>query len=167
MSEPAAAEALVTDGPPTFEQQLARVAGYVAKLPRGPRAILRRLRQHPDQVPPDIFWTIVGKYGIEPREEDFWLAVLPLMVEHEHQPGRRPGKALYFSGVKPARLERWLRYDAVRAREEAFRLLARVDGGFDWVQFGLLLRWWDEGRQRRLARDFFLTGGDEAAGGEG
>lgn len=156
MSEVAAA--------PTFEQQLARVAGYVGSLPRGPRAELRRLRQHADEIPPDIFWQVVDKHDLAPSEEDWWLAILPLMVAHEHQPGRRPGHALKQAGVKPARVERWLRYDRDRAIEEAHRLLALLDSGFDWVRMGKLLRWWTDPQRRELARDFFLgqAEGDEA-----
>ena len=148
---------------PTLEQQLARVAGHVTSLPRGPRAVLRRLRQHADEVPPSVFWAIVDKYQIERRDEQFWLSILPLMVAHEHRPGRAPGQALAAAGVKPARVERWLRYDRDRATAEARRLLSKIDSGFDWAQMGALLWWWNDRARRDFARQFFLSGGGQPA----
>ncbi len=140
----------------TLPQRLVGVAGHVARLPRGPRAILRRLGQRPGEVPPDEFWAIVDKYAIQPADEAFWAAVLPLMVVHQHGP-TRPGDALALAGVKDARVERWLRFDAARARAEARRLLARVERGLDWADFGQLLYCWTDERRRGLARQFFLS----------
>ncbi len=138
-------------------QQLAGVAGYVQALPRGERAELRRLNRPERDVPPEVFWRIVGRYEIALRDEGFWLAVLPLMVGHPHQPGVRPGDALANAEVKGSRLERWLRLDRERALQEAGRLLSKVDGGFDWSSFGHLLRYWSERDRRRIAREFFLS----------
>jgi CRISPR type I-E-associated protein CasB/Cse2 len=143
--------------PPTLEKQLLGVARYVTALQRGPRAILRRVNADSGGVPPEEFWRIVERYSITPREENFWLRVIPLLVEHPHQPGLAPGVALARSGVSPARLEKWLRLERDDAIRETSRLLARIEGGFDWTQFGKLLRFWSEDSRRTLARQFFLS----------
>ena len=137
--------------------RIAGIAGYVANLPRGERAILRRLGRSQDSVPPEVFWRLADKFGIGRREEDYWLSVVPLMVKYPHRPGLAPGAALASAGVKGTRLERWLRTDHDAALRSADRLLARVDGGFDWVALGFLLRTWKESLRRRLARDFYLS----------
>lgn len=137
--------------------QLLGVAGHVANLRRGPRAVLRRLRGHAGSAPPAEFWRVVDKYELRRADEDFWLAVLPLLVECPHA-WTPPGQALARSGVSQTRVERWLRLDRERAWREANRLLARVDGGLDWTDFGqLLFDWGDEDRQRSFARQFFLS----------
>ena len=133
------------------------IAGYVAKLPRGSRAELRRLRVGTDHVPPEPFWRIVDRYGIETHEELFWLRVIPLMVEHEHRKGVRAGAALSQAGVSSARLERWLRLGRSSALAEARRLLSKVDSGFDWPGFGTLLLYWNDRARMAFARDFFLA----------
>lgn len=143
--------------PWTLPRQLVGAAGYVEHLPRGPRAILRRLRQHPDDVPPDVFWVVVDRYDIAAANEPFWTALLPLMVHHPHRP-IRPGEAMARAGLKPARVERWLRLDhRDRATSEAHRLLSKLESGLDWAEFGQLLWYWSDDRRRRLARDFFLS----------
>lgn len=145
-------------------KRLAGAAGYVSQLQRGDRAMLRRLRGRYSEVPPEPFWRIVERYEIPEgdREDRFWMSVLPLMVQHAHQRGSRPGRVLCRAGVSPARLERWLRRDCEGAWAEADRLLSQVDQPFDWVQFGFLLYYWDhrqygEKNRRRLARDYFLS----------
>lgn len=137
-------------------QQFLAISGYVASLPRGPRAILRRLWGHQDEPAPDVFWQIVDRYGIQARDEDFWLAILPLMVECPHS-WVRPGHAVAQAGVSKARVERWLRLDRERAWREANRLLARLEAGLNWTQFGPLLYHWDEGGRRTFARQYFLS----------
>ena len=138
-------------------RQLLGAAGHVTALPRGPRAVLRRMCFHADEPPPDVFWRVVDKYELAPASEPFWLAVLPLMVTCPHA-RTKPGEALAQAGVSKTRVERWLRLDRERAWREASRLLARVDGGLDWTEFGqLLFHWGDEGRQRAFARQFFLS----------
>ncbi|HEV2733935.1 MAG TPA: hypothetical protein VGV85_03815 [Longimicrobiaceae bacterium] len=143
--------------PLDLRQQLLGAAGYVAKLRRGPRAVLRRMEADPEAVPPEVFWDIVARYQITPRDESFWRIVLPLMVRHEHAPGVRPGVALARSGVSGARLERWLRLSHAAALREAGRLFARVEGGVDWTSLGPILRFWTDGSHRDLARQFFLS----------
>jgi hypothetical protein len=140
-----------------LQQQFLGIAGYLAALPRGPRAILRRLWQHGDEPPPDEFWQVVDRYRIPPQDELFWVAVLPLMIACPHA-WLRPGDAVARAGVAKTRVERWLRLDQERACREANRLLARLDSGLDWTQFGpLLYHWGDEGRRRAFARQFFLS----------
>lgn len=137
-------------------QRFLGIAGYLAALPRGPRAILRRLRQHAGEPPPDEFWQIVDRYQLPREDEDFWLAVLPLMVECPHT-ALRPGDAVARAGIAKTRVERWLRLEQPRAWREANRLLARLDSGLDWVQFGPLLYDWTEDRRRTFARQYFLS----------
>lgn len=143
-----------------FTRQLVGVAGYVEALKRGPRAMLRRLGANPDHIPPQVFWDIVDRYGIARHEEDFWLAVVPLMVQHPHQFGNPPGRALAGAGVSAARVERWLRLDRAAAFDAASRLLSHLgDGGLDWTRLGPLLRYWNDDQRRGFARDFFLSPG--------
>jgi CRISPR type I-E-associated protein CasB/Cse2 len=123
---------------------------------RGDRAVLRRMRAD-EHIFPAPFWSLIGKYDISPTDEAFWIDVIPLMVKHRHNTAISAGRALAEAKVSRARVERWLRLDAPRARREARRLLSKVDTGFDWVQFASLLRWWNAEAQRRFARDFFLT----------
>lgn len=137
------------------------VASYVDNLPNGERAELRRLRGRFRELPPEVFWRIVERYDIPRRDEEFWMAVLPLMVEHPHHPGCRTGRVLRNSGVSSARLEKWLRLDREDALNEAGRLLSQVDGPINWRQFGYLLYLWShaeygERNRRDLARDFFV-----------
>lgn len=140
----------------------AGVAGYVDNLRAGEQAELRRLRGRYRELPPEVFWRIVDRYGIPPYQEEFWMAVLPLMVEHPHEPQCRTGRVLARSGVSSARLEKWLRLDQQGALDEAGRLLSQVEGPINWVQFGFLLSLWNhpehgERNRRELARDFFLA----------
>lgn len=142
----------------------AGVAGYVDNLPTGERAELRRLRGQYREMPPEVFWRIVDRYDIPPRDEDFWIDVVPLMVEHPHEPRSRTGRVLARSGVSSARLEKWLRLDREGALDEAGRLLSQVDGAIDWVQFAFLLYLWNhpehgERNRRDLAREYFIEGG--------
>jgi CRISPR type I-E-associated protein CasB/Cse2 len=130
---------------------------YGGAMDRGSRAELRRMRSG-DLFPPEPFWMLVARYDIRPSEELFWIDVVPLMVDHRHNQGLPPGRALAEAGVSGARIERWLRFHAERAREEAGRLLTRLDSGLNWVSFASLLRFWNDDRNRRaLARDFFLS----------
>lgn len=133
------------------------IAGYVARLPRGERAELRRLERGADRVPPEVFWRVVDRYAIPPADEEFWLAVLPLLVRHPHAPKHRPGRILARAGVSAARIERWLRLDRVAALREAGRLLSQVDDPIDWTWFSRLLYHWTEKLRRAFARDFFLS----------
>lgn len=148
-----------TSQPRSFRDQVLGIAGYVGALRRGPRAVLRRLDAGDETIPPQVFWDVVERYNIRESDESFWLAVLPLMVRHEHRFDRTPGRALAAASVSAARVERWLRLDAAAAaRREAGRLLSHLKGeGFDWTRFALLLRFWTEDERRRFARDFFLS----------
>ena len=146
----------------SFDRQVRGAAGYVAALRRadrrGPLATLRRLRDSGDRVPPQVFWDVVERYQIRERDEEFWLAVLPLMVEHPHEAGLPAGRALARADLSAARLERWLRMDVDAARREVARLLSRLKGaGFDWIGFAYLLRHWNDEHRRGFARDFFLS----------
>lgn len=150
-----------TERPP-YARQVLGIAGYVQDresgggLSRGERAELRRMRSD-DVFPPEPFWTLVDRYDIPPYEEDFWRDVIPLMVDHPHDGGLRPGRALAQAGVSPARIERWLRLDPERARKEAARLLTQLDSGLDWPRFAGLLRFWTDRNRRAFARDYFLS----------
>lgn len=146
--------------PLSFPRQLVGVARYVEKgnLPRGPRAVLRRLSASEEKIPPQVFWDIAERYQIHERDEPFWLQVIPLMVKHPHEPGLAPGVALARAGVSAPRLERWLRLDRDDALRDAARLISHLgDGGFDWARFGTLLRFWTEDARRDLARQFFRS----------
>ncbi|MCC7494929.1 MAG: hypothetical protein IT204_21440 [Fimbriimonadaceae bacterium] len=158
-----------TTAEPPAERPLPRrligVAGYLQGLRPGPRARLRRLRQHPDRLPAD-FWALVERYAIDPCDETYWVAVVPLMVVHRHARWR-PGRALAAAGVSKARIERWLRLDRERAMAEAWRLLSKLPSGLDWASFGQLLWYWDDQRRRAFARDYFLGGGVGEDKGEG
>ena len=157
MSEEAVTTVTAAKPDDSIRTRMLKIAGYVTKLPRGDRAELKRLRIGAHQVPPDVFWRIVHRYGIRPDEELFWLQVIPLMVEHEHRNGVRAGTALSRADVSAARIERWLRRDRSSALEEAQRLLTKVDSGFDWTGFGTLLFFWNDRARMAFARDFFLT----------
>ncbi len=149
--------------PTSFRDQVLGVASYVAALRRanrrGPLAVMRRLKTGPHQIPPQVFWDITEKFQIRGREnEDFWLAVLPLMVRYPHGFDRTPGRALAAARVCAARVERWLRLDAAAARREAGRLLSHLKGeGLDWIKLAYLLRDWSDEQRRGFARDFFLS----------
>lgn len=156
------------DGAPNLGDMFVSVAGYVDNLPNGDRAELRRLRGRFREMPPEVFWRIVERYEVPRRDEEFWMAVLPLMIEHPHRPRCRTGRVLKNSGVSSARLEKWLRLDHDSALEEAGRLLSQVDGPINWRQFGYLLYLWShpeygERNRRDLARDFFLAPGRREA----
>lgn len=156
----------------SLASRLVGIAGYVAKLPRGEQAELRRLRQHAGAIPPEVFWRIVDRYEIHPGDEEFWKAILPLMVKYPHTRGARPGHMLEEAGVSAPRVERWLRMDRDGALREADRLFSRLQGGVDWVRLGHLLHRWDEEHRTGLARDFFLrrsrrTAQSTTRGGEG
>lgn len=147
------------------------IAGYVASVPRGDRAELRRLKAGENHVPPEVFWRLVGRYEIRPDEEALWLRVLPLMVDHGHRNDLRAGAALSRAGVSASRVERWLRLDRTSALAEARRLLSKVDSGFDWPDFGALLVFWNDRARMAFARDFFLgqkpTTDDDASSTKG
>lgn len=146
----------------TFEARVLGVSGSVrdrargGPMSRGDRAELRRMREGV-QIPPDQFWALVAKYDISKYEEAFWRVVVPLMVGYPHQAGLSAGRALAKAGVSRSRVERWLRYDAERARIEAKRLLSKVDDGFDWLRFARLLWHWDEQNKLSFARDYYLA----------
>ena len=142
---------------PSVSTKLLGVAGYIANLPRGERAQLRRVRDGTHEIPPEVFWRIVERYEIRPGDERFWLQVVPLMVDHSHRSGARAGHALAGAGVAGARIERWLRLDRPSAWRESRRLLSRLDSGFDWKRFGTLLFFWTEQARLDFARDFFLA----------
>ncbi len=141
----------------SMSSKLSGVAAYIVNLPRGDRAELRRIGRWEAEIPPEVFWRIVARYNIAPDEEDFWLAIIPLMVHHEHVRGRKPGRALAEAGVSPARVRKWLRLTRVKARAEAGRLFSQVKTGFDWVKLGFLLLNWKEEDRRTLARGYFLS----------
>ncbi len=121
---------------------------------RGERAELRRL--DPNVVPPEAYWRLAERFELEAREDHFWLELVPMLVDHPHG-DMEPGGALAASGVTGTRVERWLRFDAQRARREARRLFARCDRPFDWGHFAALLFLWNDQERRRLARGFFLA----------
>ena len=139
----------------------AKVAHFVrdrdqgGAMSRGERAELRRMRQ--GVMPPEPYWRLVSRFEIQPRDELFWIDVVPLMVVHPHERARSLGRALAASRASPARIERWLRLDRLRARREAHRLFAHLDEGFDWVGGVWLLHRWDDARRRRFARDYYLA----------
>lgn len=143
------------DGMP---RQLFEKMGYLGwkvhseGVSRGDRAELRRMQ--PDGIPPEIYWRLTEGLGYE---DELWMTVLPLMVQHPHQPGRRPGRVLARNGVKAARVMRWLRRDRRSAWDEARRFLGPArQVPLDWSRFGTLLgRWDDPHRRRRFARDYF------------
>lgn len=154
--------------------RLAGVARHLNRLSekrqRGRLAELRRLQSRrepsesvrPSELPGEAFWNMVHQFDIPRSEEDFWLAVLPLMVRHphQHQPKLRvpPGRALEAAGISKPRFERWLRLDREGARREAPRLLSKLkDQGLDWVKLGHTLYRWSDDDRYTLARDFFLA----------
>lgn len=146
----------------TFPKVVTGVAGFVEDRSRGggssrgERAELRRMHAG-DGFLPEPFWRIVDRYDVRPGDEPFWIDVIPLMVVHPHDSELTPGRALARAGVSPGRVERWLRLDAVRARGEARRLLARLTTGLNWVRFARLLRFWSEAERLSFARDYFLA----------
>lgn len=121
---------------------------------RGERAELRRLDAA--VLPPVVYWRLVERFELEAHEDRFWLDLLPMMVDHPHG-DLTPGRGLAASSVSGARVERWLRLDAQRARREVRRLFARCDRPFDWAQLAALLFLWSDQERRRFARDFFLA----------
>lgn len=155
-------DAKISNGERSFSQIAAGIAGTVKDraskggMSRGERAELRRMRNG-TVFPPEPFWMVVERYDIRPSEEAFWIDVVPLMVDHPHNPTLSPGRALAIAGVSPARIERWLRLDPERARREASRLLTRLDQGLNWPRFAGLLRFWTDEERRRFARDYFLS----------
>lgn len=124
---------------------------------RGDLAELRRLRPGEGTIPPEVFWRLVERLDVPRPAEDFWLAILPMMVEHPHRKGAIAGRELARARAAPARVERWLRLDRERAWVEARRLLALLDGPIDWVRMGWLLLLWNDDSRRDFARDFFLN----------
>jgi len=149
----------------SLASRIAGIARFLEKLPRGELAELRRLRQEFSRVPPEVFWRIVEQYDIQERDEQFWKAVLPLMVKYPHTLGARPGHVLEQAGVSAARVERWLRLGRETAWREADRLLsiAKTNPGLDWVSFAYLLYYWDEKHRNEFARDFFVARSRRAA----
>jgi hypothetical protein len=154
----------------TLASRLAGVAGHLDRLrangQRGPLAELRRLQPQsertdaarPSELPGETFWALVQRFDIAPGEEEFWLAVLPLMVRYPHQSRARPGRVLEAAGISKARFERWLRLDRGGARREASRLLSKLkDQKLDWVELGYALHRWSDEDRYELARGFFLA----------
>lgn len=146
----------------TLEQVALGIAGTIQErgrdggaMSRGERAELRRMRD--DSIAPEPFWTLVGRYDLPLSQDAFWKSVVPLMVEHPHRKGVPPGRALAAAGVSAPRIERWLRLSKQRARQEARRLLVRLDEGLDWTKFAPLLFYWSMERKRKFARDYFLS----------
>lgn len=145
-----------------FARTVRGIAGMVkvrnagGAMSRGERAELRRMRRGAP-FPPEPFWRLVERFEIPPTAELFWMDVVPHMINRPHDPDRRPGQALAEAHLSGARLERWLRLEPERARGEAGRLLARLDGGLNWVTFAGLLWFWTPQHRRELARDFFLS----------
>lgn len=142
--------------------QLASVAGRVHSegVSRGERAQLRRMRG--DDIPPEIYWRLTADLTWPSGRETFdrfWMTVLPLMTRNRHTPKACPGRVLADAGVKPARVERWLRRDRESAWAEAGRLLSITKGTpIDWAQLGYLLYAWNDPEvKRRFARDYFRT----------
>jgi hypothetical protein len=160
------ADPILADDTPPLIQKLWGIAGYVGRLPRGPRAELRRLTADGAFIPPQAFWNLVDRYAISQRDEDFWLHIVPLMVEHPHDSSTAPGVALARAGVSASRIERFLRLDRDGAWAEAGRLLSHLgEAGLDWagtlstwrVGFGPLLHGWMPEQRRHFARQFFLS----------
>ncbi len=118
--------------------------------------MLRRMLSG-DGLPPEPFWGLIAKYDVREYEEPLWRVTIPLMVLHPHRPGVSAGRALAAARTAAPRVERWLRLDRQRAHREAHRLLAKVDGGFDWVRFGNLLRSWSRATKMSFARDYYLS----------
>ncbi len=145
-----------------FESKVLGISGSVrgrsegGPMSRGDRATLRRMLAH-DDFPPDPFWGLIAKYGVRADEEAFWRVAIPLMVLHPHRSDMSAGRALAVARTASTRIERWLRLDRERAHQEAHRLLSKVDGGFDWVRFGRLLRSWDRANKMNFARNFYLS----------
>lgn len=162
MTDDSASSALTEREPSSFASTVVGIAGTVqdrrsgGAMSRGDRAELRRMRAG-TAFPPEPFWALVERFAIPPPGEPFWIDVVPLMVDYPHDASRRPGRALAESRVSGARIERWLRLEPDRARREAGRLLARLDGGLNWVSFAGLLRFWNSQDRRGFARDFFLS----------
>jgi len=105
-----------------------------------------------------MFWSIVERAAIKPRDESFWIAILPLMIRFPHQSGVSPGRALEQAGISKPRFERWLRLDRERALVEAPRLFSKLEGQrMDWLTLGHLLYRWNDEDRHRLAREFFLA----------
>ena len=144
-------------GLPDIGSQLRGIAAYVARLPRGDQAQLRRLGASPGRVPPEVFWRIVQRYEIPASDESFWTSVLPLMVIHQHKAPLRPGVSLRHAGVTAQRVEKFLRLDRDAARIEARRLFSKVKSGMNWVSLGSLLFFWTEKSRLQFAREFFLA----------
>ena len=121
---------------------------------RGDLAALRRVGRPGHEVPPEAFWSLMEKYAIPQKEEQFWLVVVPLMtaVPHASTP---PGEVFVNAKISPARLERWLNQDCDAARRDVRLLLKRVDGGLHWGRLGRLLCDWSESDRRSLARDYY------------
>lgn len=158
MPEPENSNRRTTSRSDSFSNQVLGISGYVGALRRGPRAMLRRVDSDVDHIPPRVFWDLVERYDIQERDEPFWLAIVPLVVQHPHRADLSPGRALAAAGVSAARIERWLRLDATGARREASRLLSHLKGeGLNWIKFAFLLRDWNDEQRRGFARDFFLS----------
>jgi CRISPR type I-E-associated protein CasB/Cse2 len=126
---------------------------------RGDRAALRRLSTDPRAVPPEVFWRAVGDRIDSDEDERFWRSALLLMARHRHLPGSSLGEQLEGPVDRPllpnSRLERWLRLDRERAREDARRVLSRLDDGVNWADLGPLLHHWTPAQRRRVAQSFF------------
>lgn len=150
--------------------QLAGVAGRVHSegVTRGERAELRRMR-HQD-IPPEIYWRLTDQLTWPRGRQEFdryWMAVLPLMARNKYEPKARPSRVLAAAGVKPARVERWLRRDRDSAWAEAGRLLSMTKGAsLDWAVLGYLLYAWDDPSIKRdFAREYFRAARTRAAQG--
>ncbi len=162
MTDDSASTSAPVQEPGTFASTVMGIARTVqdrssgGAMSRGERSELRRMRSG-TAFPPEPFWTLVERFAIPPPAELFWMDVVPHMIDHPHDPRRRPGRVLAEAQLSGARLERWLRLEPERARKEAGRLIVRLDGGLNWVTFAGLLRFWSPQDRRGLARDFFLS----------
>lgn len=126
----------------------------------GPLAELRRLGRATGGPPPEAFWTLIERAGVASNREQFWEALLPMMVTCPHRRGALAGRVLRDAGVAPSRIERWLRLSAADAPVELRKLVRRVDA-VDWVDLSALLDRWEhpqlgDERRRAFARAFFL-----------
>jgi hypothetical protein len=138
----------------------AQIAWLEEKERSGPLAELRRLGRRDDGPPPETFWWLVERAKISGWTEEFWEALVPMMVTCPHRWKQFAGHTLSEAGVAPSRVERWLRMGSSTARVELRKLLRRIDH-VDWVRLSALLYHWDDPNvgprlKRELARDFYL-----------
>lgn len=137
------------DGIPGYIQQL-RTSGR-----RGDIAELRRMRV--DSAWPEVFWRIIQRYKVPTNMELFWASLMPVLADAEVDYGRQPGTAMAEAGISKTRFERWCRYDQQTALVELRRILAQVEGGFNWQALLIILSNWGPKSKRQLAREYFKT----------